>query len=57
MTSIMNLPATYAIFNDMTFIDGVAQWDLFIDGEYECFYDTKQEAEQAAREHFMNVNE
>ena len=50
MTSIMNLPAIYAVYYDC----GINDFVLFVNNTFHMWYDTKEEAEQAAREHYMN---
>ena len=52
MTSIMNLPAIYST-EYYKWFDG---WVLSINGVPDLVYDTKEEAEQAAREHYKKNN-
>lgn len=48
MTSLINLPATYAVKYGAEW----NYWNLYIDGKLFWMYDTKEQAEQAAREHY-----
>lgn len=55
MTSIIGIPATYYIeqrdgmWTDECFF-------LYCDGTFICNYESKEQAEQAARDHYNNSN-